>query len=150
VTEWSVNNPANVPLVDVRGGFAARQTCRDGDPLCDFDGGVDDRCTFRVRTCANNTDVPDCTPSTRLASWQLKTPSASKAARDPVAAAVRTALLSTVPSVIVGPDDRDVCSADAEIVVPIRNRIGKVTIKTRATLYDGTKDNDKMTFVCVP
>src|SRR5690349_19463627 len=36
--------------------------CTDGDP-CDSDGKCDGVCTFRVRVCVNERNMPECTPT---------------------------------------------------------------------------------------
>jgi hypothetical protein len=154
-TEWVVSNTSNEPYLDKRGAVSGTQRCVDNDPSCDFDGGVAGACTFHIAVCANNTNLPRCEPGTRLASWQITTPSAAKAARDPVAAALRTALSSTVLPAIVGPSAPDVCSTMATVRLPLRGTPPsysprKLTLKTRATLYDGAKDGDTLRLMCLP
>ncbi len=153
--EWSVNNPANEPYLDKRGAVSGTQVCVDDDPRCDFDGGVPGSCTFHIAVCANNTDLPRCEPGTRLASWSITTPSATKATRDPAAAALRAALAGAVLPAIVGPSAANVCSPMAPVTIPLRGGSGgfgarKVTLKTRATLYDGAKDGDTLRLICLP
>ncbi len=151
-TEWSTDNAANVPLHDKNGDPNRYQVCADNDTRCDFDGGVAGSCTFHVRVCANNTERPLCTPGTRLSSWTLRAPSASHAANNPVAAAQRDALLGIVPGSIVGPNDRDLCSSYAAIVVPLRPNggKGKAAIKSDAAVYTGVHDVDKLRLTCLP
>ena len=149
------DNPANEPLRDKHGDISGLQRCVDDDPRCDFDGGVPGGCTFHVRTCANNTAMASCAAPSRLASGQLQAPSATQAARDPALAALRATLLGTVPAAVVGPATRDVCTDPVSLVVPLRARAngygpGKRTIKTRATLYDGAQDSDRLRLVCLP
>ena len=69
-----------------------------------------------------------------------------------MAAAQRAALLGTVPTSIVGPSDRDLCSPFASVVVPIRPNggKGKLTIKTDAAIYTGVHDLDQLRLTCVP
>jgi cysteine-rich repeat protein len=61
--EYSVVNPHNVPPTDPQGRPYFIQTCRDGDPSCDF-GSEPGACAFRVVLCVNNVDphLPDCSP----------------------------------------------------------------------------------------
>lgn len=151
-TEWVVENPANVPLTDKRGHFGAKQVCIDGDRRCDFDD-VAGSCTFHVRVCANNTDLPDCERGSRLASWELLRPSAQSALGSPDMATVRAAF-SVVPSAIVGPSVSDVCSDVVDVRVPLRGvpdayTHGKLTLASRARLYDGTSDTDKLQLTCI-
>ncbi len=154
-TEWVVDDPVNEPYLDTDGAVSGTQRCVDDDPSCDFDGGVPGACTFHVAVCANNTDLGRCAPGTRLASWSITAPSATKAARDPAAAAVRDALTGVVLPSIVGPSAPDVCSPTADVTVPLRAVASgyaarKLTLKTRATLYDGAKDGDKLRLICLP
>ena len=151
--EWSVDNPANVPLLDKHGRFSDLQQCTDGDASCDRDGAADGTCTFAVRVCANNTDLgAQCAPGSRLATWALTAPSAAKAMHDPVAAAIRN-VFTAVNGAIVGPSARDVCSADVLVPVPLRKngtQEGKRTLKSRAGLYGGARDKDALRLVCLP
>jgi cysteine-rich repeat protein len=152
---WSVENPANDPLVIPNRGFSFRHTCTDDDPRCDFDGGTPGRCTFHVRACANNSTLPPCSTH-RLATWELEKPSARDAAKDPVAAVIADALRESIPGAVVGPDEPDVCSAPVSLVVPLRARSnGWVAskpwlLRARATLYDGREDSDKLVLRCLP
>ena len=150
--EWQVNNPANEPRYDKNGAINRLQRCVDGDPRCDFDGGVADSCTFLVRVCANNTDVPACRPGSRLFSWELRTPSAAKAASDPALAAIRGAFAAAVPGTIVGPSATNLCSGDVAVTVPLKSgrRENKLKLGDRAVLYDGAHDHDNLTLVCSP
>jgi cysteine-rich repeat protein len=154
-SEWSIDNPANEPRFGKTGGISDTQACTDDDPRCDFDGGVPGSCTFHVRVCANNSELTACTPATRLASWEVRTPSVNRAATRPAAAAVRDAFLSVVPGSIVGTSQTDVCSPFADIPVLLRGSPGayakgRVTVKTSATLYDGRTDADKLRLECRP
>ncbi len=153
-TEWSVDNPANEPRFDKHGAFSARHVCVDDDPRCDFDGGTPGGCVMHVRVCVNNTDIAACAPPSRLLRWELKTPSANKAARDPASAAVRAALLGVVPSTVVGPEGRDLCSPPAEVPVVLRGNAGAhrgvVKLKTRAFPYTPGFDVDGLTLTCLP
>ena len=50
------------PALDRKGVPSIKQSCRDGDPACDF-GTTSGECTFHVWLCANNNDprLPLCT-----------------------------------------------------------------------------------------
>lgn len=150
---WSVNDPSNLPYLDKHGTVSQLQRCTDGDSACDFDAAAG-TCTFHVRVCANNRDFAACTPSPRLASWELFAPSANAAAHAPALAAVRAALL-TAPGTIVGPGDPDVCTPFLALPVPLRGspgsyRPGKLKLKARAAGYDGRRDLDVLRLVCDP
>jgi cysteine-rich repeat protein len=152
LVSYAVDNPTNVPLRDAHGAFSATQTCTDGDPLCDFDGGVPGSCTFHVRVCAN-TVIPGCPGPVRLYAWELLQPSAAKAAKHPELAAVRTAM-ETVPGAIVGPSERNLCSEPLGVPVPLRgpdgHSPGKLLLKDRASDYAHTRDVDKLKLICLP
>ncbi len=151
--EWVVDNPANEPLYDKHGAISGAQACTDGDPRCDFDG-VPGQCTFHLRVCANNTDLPSCDPGDRLQSWELRAPSAKKAATRPALAAVRDAF-ATVPGAVIGPDRPDVCSGTVAVPVAVKtsgagSKAGKLILKSYATLYTGEKDSDRLKLICRP
>jgi cysteine-rich repeat protein len=154
-TEWRVDNPANEPLYDKHGAFSQLHTCVDDDPFCDFDGGTPGSCTFHVAVCANNVDDARCETPSRLATWTLDKPSSAQAAKRPALAAVRAALQGTVPGAIVGPTTTDLCSPPADVVLPLRGSPGawqsaKIALKTKATVYDGSRDIDTLKLICLP
>jgi cysteine-rich repeat protein len=154
-SEWSVENPTNVPPRDVHGAIVRKQRCVDDDARCDFDGGLAGSCTFHLRVCGNDTDVAGCFAPPRLADWQLDRPSASQAAKRPALLQVRDALVPAVSSAIVGTTDRDACSDVLSVVVPLRGKpgrygIGSLTLKAHATSYAGAVDKDKLLLQCVP
>ncbi len=154
LSEWSINNPTNVPLLDSKGEFPIKQRCVDNDPLCDFDGGVAGSCTFRVRVCANSTNLVTCGMESRLASWTIVKPSVKTALRDPAAANVRAAF-DGVPGVIVGPTTRGICTDELSVPVPLRGspgayRSGKVSVQSAAANYSDIVDKDKLMLTCVP
>ena len=144
--------PDEHALLDKRGAISRQQRCLDDDLACDFDGGIPGSCTFHVRACANNPDLAACQPGTRLSSWELRTPSANKAAKDPLMAAVRASFLGVVPGTLVGPSAPDVCTGDIDVAVPLKGvtREGKLKLGARATLYDGRRDQDALQLVCLP
>lgn len=153
VAVWRVDNPSNDPRYDKRGNVNPRQACADGDPACDFDGGVAGACTFHVAVCVNNS-MPACTPG-RLRSWTLTTPNAKQAANRPALAAVRAELASAVLPTVVGTNDPDRCSPDAAVVVPLRGapgayKAGKLTLKTRSETYQDAVDTDALQLRCNP
>jgi cysteine-rich repeat protein len=154
LTEWVVDNSTNVPRYDKNGAISGTQVCADNDPGCDFDGGVLGSCTFHMRVCANNTDLPECPVGSRLQSWQLRSPSAAKAAKKPALAAVRAAFTS-VPSALLGPPLPDVCSGTLAVPVALRANLsgskpGSLVLKSYATRYTGERDSDKIKLICTP
>lgn len=121
----------------------------------DFDGGIAGGCTFHLQGCVNNTDQPACVPGTRLASWELRKPSAAQAASRPALAAIRNALVGVVPQTLVGSSARDLCTPVIDVPVSLRGtaghfKKGKVTLTTRAALYGGQVDSDKLSLECRP
>ena len=70
-------------------------------------------------------------------------------------AAVRAALAAAVVPSVVGSSDPNSCGPNAEVVVPLRGGPGaykanKLTLKTRAAIYTGAVDGDKMQLRCDP
>ena len=64
-------------------------------------------------------------------------------------------LATTITPNVLGPGDPNVCSPDAEIVVPLRGgpgayKHGKLTLRTDATAYSGDVDIDKIQLRCDP
>ncbi len=151
---WRIDNPSNDPRFDKRGGVNPRQTCRDNDPACDFDGGVVGSCTFHLAVCVNNRDPAGCFAS-RLEAWTVTSPTAKQALVRPPLAAVRSALEGAVVPSVVGTSDVDACSPNAAIVVPLRGSVGsfktnKLKLKTRAQIYGGAFDTDGLQLRCDP
>jgi cysteine-rich repeat protein len=151
--EWVVDNPANAPRFDKHGAFSGVQVCRDGEAAGDIDA-VSGPGPVRGRVCANNTDRPACEPGSRLRTWELRSPSANKAAKRPDLAAVRSAFAG-VAGAIVGPPLADVCSDVLAVPVAVRSsaagvKPGSVVLKSFATLYSGEKDADKLKLICMP
>ena len=104
--------------------------------------------------CANNEDLPECARGTRLATWEIVRPSAQQALSSPSASAVRVAF-AAVPGAIVGPAVSDVCSETVAVTVPMRGSAGayqpgKLGLATRARLYAGKPDVDKLKLTCLP
>jgi cysteine-rich repeat protein len=148
LAEWSISNTANVPRVDDRGFIVNKQLCVDDDPRCDFDGGVPGSCTFHVAVCVNNTNVGACHALSRLAEWRLVRPSAKQAAHDPIYAADRAAF-ADVPSLVVGPETRNLCTGFASVIVPIRGKQGKLKLKSVARGYSIDTDTDTLALTCL-
>lgn len=81
---WRIDHSS--PAVDTFGLPAAKQTCRDGDPGCDFDPEPN-QCGFRARLCLNNSDplFPACTPQ-GISSAVLLSPKAGRIRTQPLGA----------------------------------------------------------------
>lgn len=153
--EWVVVNPNNSPKLDRSGRLSAKQTCRDNDPSCDFDGGVSGTCTFHVTVCANVNDLSlraRCEPAT-LASYSVMMPSARDAGRSPVTAAVRTRLGQALETLRTGRWDE--CAPTMEIPVPLLVRsaskwAGRRILLTNVVSDERKRDLDMLIFVCTP
>jgi cysteine-rich repeat protein len=151
---WKIDNPSNEPRFDKR-GINAKQTCRDNDPACDFDGGLVGSCTFHLAVCVNNTAASAC-EAARLQSWAIASPSAKVALARPSLGAVRAALEAAVVPTVVGSGDPNACSPNADVVVPLRPtssggfKANKLKLKSRATVYSGAVDTDGLQLRCEP
>jgi hypothetical protein len=143
-----------------------RQRCRDGDSQCDGDDTAGS-CTFRAQLCFNRDDrrLLACSPL-NVRTFELASPAADSA--DPVARdnaarilAAVAALEGTVDAARVTFDPPlstvDVCTAAAEIVVPLREREGRPTRAGKAVVaarvIDEVRqlpDSDRITLRCLP
>jgi len=103
--------------------------CTDGDP-CDADGRCDDVCTFRVRVCVNQTNMPDCRPTTFKKPPQVSFP-------------------LTVPSMH---NDDSACGAFTDIPVKVKKgKAGRKRLETRAISRSKPKqDKDILFLLCLP
>jgi hypothetical protein len=127
-------------------------TCKDGDPGCDQDQ-TPGQCTVRLKLCFGVLDprLTKCTPQAAR-SLQLVKPAASQAG------ALLDALRSTgsvgggSKPVITFTDAVTGCRGDAQVVVPIKRKKGKLAIRT-VTSIAGTgraaRDSDSLVIVCV-
>jgi hypothetical protein len=96
--EWRVTNAIGGP--DAKGRPAARQTCKDGNPVCDADGTADGRCTFMVASCFSRVDArfPKCSLAA-VSGWTLRGPVDPA---DPTVAALVGAVAALGPSMVDG------------------------------------------------
>lgn len=150
--EWVVENPGNA-----KGRTGRVQSCRQGDPTCDFDGDAG-HCTFRIRLCLNNVDVDlPCQP-TEIGTYKLKRPSSrSKKTTDRAASAM---VLDAVSE--LGPSSRsgkrlervvfdpplsagDRCTPVLSLAVPVRRAL---VFKAQTTAPGGPKDTDRLKLKC--
>jgi hypothetical protein len=161
--EFSVQNPGNTPATDKRGRPNWVQTCRDGDPACDFDVGTSAICEFRVVVCLNNVDphLADCTAAGVADSMRVVQPKSNKdpenyarllAAFDELRNAATGVSDLTPP---VAPADTNLCSAPFAIRVPLHNGAkGRVNLRTigESLVTDPhvVKDKDQVMLVCTP
>jgi cysteine-rich repeat protein len=124
-------------------------SCTDCDPACDLDGDdtANGSCTFGVGACINQPGVEGCTPPAGL----------TKAKASAKVSGVKGKIDIEVPQLLEG----SVCGALLDLEVPLTKngtKDGKGTVKLSAQVkkdkdagIDKTrKDNDKVTYVCVP
>jgi hypothetical protein len=161
--EFSVRNPGNTPAIDKRGRPYWVQTCRHGDPACDFDIGASATCEFRVADCLNNVDpnLPECTAAGVADTIRVVQPRLKKdpenyahllSAFDELRDATTGAIDLAPP---VTPADTNLCSAPFAIRVPLRNGAkGRVILRTigesLVTEPHVVKDKDQVMLVCAP
>jgi Carbamoyltransferase C-terminus len=175
VAEWFVDNPQNVPFLDRKGRVNFKQTCRDGDALCDSDGAANGQCVFRAGVCVNVMDdrlrdrngAIACTPST-VELWEIKRP--QPGSTKPVDAAnaeiLRDAVRALGSATVAGKRNErvtfapplagpELCTSPVEITVLLRNqRKGRATLGMRAAPTAGdtarSTDTDVLTLTCLP
>ena len=173
VAEWTVNNPQNDPFLDKKGLPNFKQTCTDGDVLCDFDGTMNRQCVFEVGVCLN---VPDerlvnkgevaCTP-VDVEVWELKKPKpdSKKQLDADNGEALRDAVLGLGTGTVSGKHQEqitftpsvsleDTCTNLVQVAVPLKgkdlDRQGRVTIRMKSTTPSGMADMDKLKLTCLP
>ena len=90
ITEWTVRAAAAEPP------SPTAFTCVDGDPTCDGDGVVNDRCVFALGLCLAGTDprLPDCPAAPAIGTFTLQAPQPTSS--NPIDAANAAALLAAV------------------------------------------------------
>jgi cysteine-rich repeat protein len=149
--EWLMDRPAP----DRNGIPSFKQSCRDGDPACDF-GTASDECTFRVWLCANNNDVrlPLCTaggPGVGLV-FRVDTvkPNIRDVSRRPEDFGNRQALQRAASQVAVS--TFDTCGPRMEIRVPLKNATtkGVKVLRVKGFTSADAKDVDVLKLSCEP
>ncbi len=172
VTEWQVNNPGNETYVDNRGLPSFKQTCTDGDAVCDADGAADGKCVFEIGICFNLEDgrlLRDgqalCT-ARGLSAWQIDKPRLDDTDRPPNQAnalALRGAVAAVASSTIGGDhqevvtfdptiEEADICTELARVEVPLKRGVktGRATLKTVTITPSGDRDSDRLKLACQP
>lgn len=173
---WFVQNPGNDPFLDRRGQPSFKQSCVDGDPLCDLDGSADGKCTFQVAACFSlSGDVaPAATPCevTAVHEWEVRRPTPDD--RDAVdaanAVALRDAVVALSAGLVSGAREQrvtfstpmtgqDVCAEPVEITVPLRGRnydrkrtttLRTFTLGTVTGRAKAARDLSKLKLSCLP
>jgi cysteine-rich repeat protein len=151
IAEWAVEHP----VLDKTGAPSLKQTCKDGDPACDFDNTVG-TCTFHVWLCANNHDVrlPACTPGPggvgTAALIDVKKPSAKSLLLHPGDAPLRNLVVNA--ATIAQTTAFDACGPQLVITVPLKSPTIKGTrpITIKATATGGVADADGLKLICTP
>ncbi len=165
IAAFTVVSPSNFPSLDPRGKPNIRQSCTDGDPLCDTDGEANGQCVFSVRTCFNAVSE-ECT-SNGVANWELRLPrprtfdpissanaaflSESVRALDFAARAAAERIAFEFPEAVAA---TDVCTDPVPFTVPLAgrnfNRAATGRIATLVTDATGRRDSDRLQLTCIP
>jgi cysteine-rich repeat protein len=172
IAEWAVINPFNSPPLDIDNLPNTTQTCVDGDPTCDADGALDDRCVFRVAVCFQNVDpnLPTCTAPPGIAKYVLTSPRPDSAevgdaanalsllhaferlSDAPLSGTSSNTLVFDPPLVLAAPDN---CTDVALLTVERRGyseRSEKFRTTTTSVPTDtsrGVEDSDTLLLTCV-
>ena len=131
-------------------------TCKDGDPGCDHDQ-TPGQCTVRVQLCFGVLDprlAGKCTPQPARSLQLVKPPASQGTAARALLDAFSSAgsVGGGSKPVITFTDALTGCRGDAQVVVPIKRKKGKLAIRT-VTSIAGTgraaRDPDPLVIVCV-
>jgi cysteine-rich repeat protein len=149
--EWAYDRPA----LDRRGVPWIKQTCRDGDPLCDM-GTTPGECTFFVWSCANNTDprLPTCVAGApgvgNVSTVEARKPSLREAGLRPVDAANRLELLRAAAASQTSA--LGACGPRMTIRVPLKapGKKGVKVLKLVGTTDKNLRDTDVLKLFCTP
>jgi cysteine-rich repeat protein len=149
--EWAYDQP----VLDPMGNPWIKQTCRDGDPVCDK-GSVPGECTFHVWVCSNNTDarLPACTagPSGigNVTAVEARKPSVREAGLKPIDALNRQQLVAAAAAAQT--TTQGFCGPRMAIRVPLKNATtkGVKVVKVRGTTESGLRDSDVLKLFCTP
>jgi hypothetical protein len=164
VAEWAVYNPLNEPALDALGLPNYRQTCTDGNVLCDADGVVNGTCVFQVGLCLNVADgrLPACSPS-GVDSWEIRRPRPDSGTPLEAAGAVafRDAVLALGTGTVSGAHggrvtftpplvEEDACTELVDVPVRLggaqRRHIGT---RMRSRTTGGRTDADQLSLICM-
>ena len=143
ILEFVVNNPTNFPYLDRRGSISREQSCNENDPRCDLDGGVAGSCTFQVRACVNNTNIPDCAPG-RLDAVEIRSPRPNQTE---AYAALSSQLLA-----LVGSTETNRCTDVVNLTLPLRGKPPKAKGKMNLKVFsfsEGRRDKDRVRLTCM-
>lgn len=164
--EFLMSNPAGAAVLDANGNPSFKQSCTDGDPMCDFDA-VAGQCTFQMALCLNVVDTrfPDCI-SDRVTKVDVLKPSANDAINPnkPGDDLNRAALLSVAddgPLALPDGIDNDCAPFNAVVVQKVGSGGPQSTtkkIKVKASVqqtFPGSptkvkKDSDVLKLTCNP
>jgi cysteine-rich repeat protein len=149
--EWAMDRPVH----DKNDLPSAKQTCHDGDPVCDH-GTAANECLFQIWLCANEHDprLPLCTPGAggvgTVAQTELKKPSEKDALRRPEDSENRSRLLSAASATQFAPSD--FCGPRVDVRVPLKapGKKGAKKLKLRGTTVAGQIDSDSLKLTCEP
>jgi len=151
--EWIVVSSGNT--ADRFGLPSQSQTCKDGDPTCDFKPETSGVCEFHLRVCLNNADpnLPACTPG-GIGAVDVRAPQ-PRAAFGADAYAMLTADAEALQNALthlqapgesgghsiysppLDPTEQGFCSGTFAVEAMVSNRSARpsVTLKTRSSDY---------------
>ncbi len=140
--------------LDSKGRPSNQQSCRNGDPSCDFSTGptAGAECVFHLWACANQLDprLPGCVPGGpfALSLLEIKKPSSADARRHPEDGFNLPQLQSGVAGLAGTP----ACGRRIDIRVPLKaaGKQGKKTLGFKGRTAIGKTDNDTLKLVCTP
>jgi cysteine-rich repeat protein len=140
--EWSL--AIGAPALDHQGLPDFKQSCRLGDPSCDFSTtpGV---CRFHVWACLGGADPRYTCGATAVSSVELLAPSVRKTGVD---GAARAALAAGLGALRLPAGPGEVCTPRINVDVPAGRH--RVVFRTRAHGADGTLDTDGLKLRCLP
>ena len=152
IVEWAAEHP----VLDKNGIPTLKQTCKDGDPSCDY-GNVSGECVFHVWLCANNHDVrlPSCTPGPggagTAASIDVTKPSAKGVVAHPEDGPLRNAVVQAAAAARQG-GTFDHCGPRLDVRVPFKAPGVKGTraLSIKATSTGSLVDVDSLKLLCTP
>lgn len=139
--QWSMDIGAGDLLTDKRGIARNKQTCRDGDPICDFDP-TPGNCRVRVYGCAGaaNDDI-SCLQQDVFEQLIKRPKTNAKRPHEVAARAEMDAVLGAMSFPVTG---GEVCSQGMFLDVPVDEKL-RMTVRVTGTKK---KDTDSLRIIC--
>ena len=142
VAEWSIATGA--VAVGKKNLPATVQTCRDGDPSCDFDP-TPGTCRFHVWLCLGAADERLQCPARAAARVEVTRPTSAQTGP---AAAARHGLLAALAALALPAGPGETCTGRVAVDVPAGR--SKLSLKTTVTTTDRVADRDTLQLGCTP